>query len=293
MAQPAISVLIISYKTSELMQKLVDSIKENVVLEILIVDNASTDETFTELELIKDTRVTLLRSEKNLGFTGGINFGLKYITENRPHIKYFFLFNPDALSSPNLIEHLFGILQSDLNIAAVSPQILFPDGKPWYSGGTININKGRVYNNPTISKQKKATYYDVDVFSGCAVLFDLQKVIQAGMFNEDLFMYYDEADMAMRLKERGYRIVYTSELSIFHDVSYTTKNITHLKTYYMTRNKFMVFNKEMTLYSKVYFLLHELAYHLKNGRGKNALFHLKGFIDFVKGKKGSYDAASS
>ena len=275
------------------MQALVDSIKEDINVEILIVDNDSTNETFAELESLKDSRIKLLRSEKNLGFTGGINFGLKYMLNNMPHIKYFFLFNPDALSSPNLIENLLKILESDKNIAAASPQILFPDGKPWYSGATLNINKGRVYNNPKTSDKKGAKYYDVDVFSGCAVLFDLEKVIKVGMFNEDLFMYYDEADLAIRLKEQGYRIVYTPELNIVHDVSYTTKNITHLKTYYMTRNKFIVFNKEMSLYSKVYFMLHELAYHLKNRRGKNALFHLKGFIDFLKGKKGSYEAASS
>ena len=275
------------------MQALVDSIKEVIEVEILIVDNASTDETFAELESLKDSRIKLLRSEKNLGFTGGINFGLRYILENMSHIKYFFLFNPDALSSPNLIENLFKILESDKNIAAASPQILFPDGKLWYSGATLNTSKGRVYNNPKTSDKKGAMYYDVDVFSGCAVLFDLEKVIKVGMFNEDLFMYYDEADLAIRLKEQGYRIVYTPELRIVHDVSYTTKNITHLKTYYMTRNKFIVFSKEMSLSSKVYFMLHELAYHLKNRRGKNALFHLKGFIDFLKGKKGSYEAASS
>ena len=293
MTHPVILVLIINYKTSLLIQNLVNSISEDIDVAILIVDNSSTNETYGELEKVNDKRVHLLRSEKNLGFTGGINFGLKHVIEKMPYIKYFFLFNPDAISSPNLIGNLYKILQSEKNAAAVSPRILYNDGKPWYSGATLNLNKGKVYNNPIKLKNTTAAYYDVDVFSGCAVLFDLEKVIEAGMFNEELFMYYDEADLSIKLKERGFRILYTPLLSIFHDVSYTTKNLTHLKTYYMTRNKFIVFNKRMSFYNKMYFMLYELAYHIKNRRAKNAIYHLKGFYDFLKGKRGSYEATGS
>ncbi|MEP6584168.1 MAG: glycosyltransferase, partial [Ginsengibacter sp.] len=148
MTQPAILVLIINYNTSQLMQKLVDSIAEDIEVAILIVDNASTDKTYMELEAVNDKRVHLLKSKINLGFTGGINFGLKHVIENMPYIKYFLLFNPDALSTPHLIENLYRIIESDKNVAAVSPKILYPDGKPWYSGATLNINKGKVYNNP-------------------------------------------------------------------------------------------------------------------------------------------------
>ncbi len=292
MTHPVISILIINYKTSQLIQELVDSIVEDIEVIILIVDNSSTNETYQELELVNDKRLHLLRSEKNLGFTGGINLGLKHLIEKMPYIEYCFLFNPDALSSPNLVSSLYKIIQSAKNATAVSPRILYPNGNPWYSGALLNINKGKVYNNPKILNESNEEYYDVDIFSGCAVLFDLKKVIEAGMFNEDLFMYYDEADLSIKLKEKGYRILYAPGLTIFHDISYSTKDITHLKTYYMTRNKFIVFNKRMRLTSKIYFLIHELAFHLKNRRLKNARYHLKGYYDFLNGKKGPYGNGS-
>ncbi len=288
MTHPAILVLIINYKTSSLIQNLVDSISENVDIAILVIDNSSTNETYEELKKVNDKRVRLLRSEKNLGFTGGINFGLKHVMEKMPYITHFFLFNPDALSSANLIINLYKIIQSEQHAAAVSPRILYSDGRLWYSGAALNISKGKVYNNPTKLDDATSAYYDVDVFSGCAVLFDLEKVIEVGMFNEDLFMYYDEADLSIKLKAKGFRILYAPLLTIYHDVSYTTKSLTHLKTYYMTRNKFIVFNKRMSLYNKMYFMLYELAYHIKNGRAKNAIYHLRGFYDFLRGKKGSY-----
>ncbi len=276
------------------MPGLVNSIieKENEI-SILIVDNASTGETYNELKLIKDARIEILRSEKNLGFTGGLNYALKYAMNNLPSFKYFFLINPDAFSSPDLISDLARILKLNEDAACISPQILFPNGNPWYSGARINYSRGNVSTSISLEAEDKTNYFEVDAFCGCAVLFDTQKVIEAGMFNEDLFMYYDEADLSIRLQQKGYKILYTPDHNVFHDASYSTKNINYLKTYYMTRNKFIVFNKSMNMRSKIYFMLYELAYHIKNRKTKNAIYHLKGYYHFLKGKKGSYESAAS
>src|SRR5690606_13357951 len=99
-----------------------------------------------------------------------------------------------------------------------------------------------------------------------------------------LFMYFEEADHCLRLFKLGYKILYAPDYLVIHDVSYTTRKVSFLKTYYMTRNKFVLFNKTMNLSSKVYYLVHEFAYHLKYKRVKNAIYLLKGYLDFKKGK---------
>ena len=282
-------VIIINFKTSHLIPDLISSIIEiENEFSILIVDNASTPETYNELKSLNDDRVYILPSEQNLGFTGGVNYALNYTMNNLHGFEYFFLINPDAFSSPNLISDLMKILKLNKDAACISPQILNSDGIPWYSGAAIDYLNGKVSTSVNIKPESTNKYFEVDAFCGCAVLFDFDKVIRAGMFNEDLFMYYDEADLSIKLKKMGNKILYTPAYTIYHDVSYTTKDITHLKTYYMTRNKFIVFNNSMSLKSKIYFMIHELAYHLKNRRIKNAIYHLKGFYDFVKGKKGAY-----
>ena len=242
-------VIIINFKTSHLMQDLVNSIveNENEIL-ILIVDNASTGETYNELKLIKDDRVRILRSEKNLGFTGGLNYALNHTKTELPGFKYFFLINPDAFSSPNLISDLTRIIKSNIDAACISPQILYPNGAPWYSGARIDYKNGEVSTSVRIEKGDENKCFEVDAFCGCAALFDMDKVIEVGMFNEDLFMYYDEVDFSIRLKKRRYKILYTPYHKVFHDVSYTTKDINYLKTYYITRNKFIVFNNSMSLF---------------------------------------------
>jgi GT2 family glycosyltransferase len=99
-------------------------------------------------------------------------------------------------------------------------------------------------------------------------------------------MYYDEADFSIKLQQQGFKILYVPRLVIYHDVSYTTRHISHLKTYYMTRNKFMVFGRSMNFFSKLYYLLHELAFHTKNRRFKNVRYHIKGYLDYKRGKTG-------
>jgi GT2 family glycosyltransferase len=281
-------VIIVNYKTSQLMPKLLSSIQEEQAgITVLILDNASTPETYGPLELLEDTRVRLLKSEKNLGFAGGVNFAFKYAIKNLPPFQYVFLFNPDAISCPGLISNLIEVIRLDKDAAGVSPKILYLNGKPWYSGAKINYNEGTVYNNRIIETNPEEEYYEVDVFSGCAVLFDVAKILKAGAFNEDLFMYYDEADFSMKLKKQGHKLLYAPHLVIYHDVSYTTRNISYLKTYYMTRNKFIVFGNTMNLFNKLYFLTHDLLFHLKNRRFKNVYYHLKGYIDYRRGVTGS------
>jgi GT2 family glycosyltransferase len=269
------------------MQKLLSTVQEErASVSILILDNASTPESYSPLELLDDKRVHLLKSEKNLGFAGGVNHAYKYAIKNLPPFQYLFLFNPDALSCPNLIGGLIEVLQLDKNAAGVSPKILYLNGKPWYSGAQINYSEGTVYNNRISETEPGKSYYEVDVFSGCAVLFDMAKISEAGMLNEDLFMYYDEADFSIRLQKHGYKILYAPKLIIYHDVSYTTRNISHLKTYYMTRNKFIVFGHTMNSFSKLYFLTYNLLFHLKNRRFKNVYYHVKGYLDYKRGVTG-------
>lgn len=287
----SVLVVIINYKTSNLIQGLLDSIKENgVALSIVILDNASTKETFQTLLQIKDERVRLLKSEKNLGFTGGINYVLKSMEGTKENFRYFFLLNPDAFSKPELISNLTAILAANPKAACISPKILNLKGQPWYQGGKIHFSKGQVImeQNPAIKKTQ--LFVETDVFNGCAALFDLGKVKEAGLFNEALFMYYDEADLSIRLKKLGYKILFAPQFEILHDVSYTTRKISHLKTYYMTRNRFMVFSSTMSAGNKLYFLAHELAFHFKNRRLKNAVYHLKGYLDFTFGKSGALES---
>lgn len=280
-------VIIINYKAEQLLPGVLQSLKEpNCSLSIAILDNGSTDSSWKALTQLSDERVQLFRATENLGFTGGINYILRSAWVQAQNFPYFFLLNPDAYCTPGIVGKMVQLLQQNPQAACISPRITHMDGRPWYEGATIQFRKGKVVMSGK-PKSKQQAVQETDVFNGCAALFDTQKVVRAGLFNEALFMYYDEADLSIKLTRLGYSILYAPQLEVKHDVSFTTRNISHLKTYYMTRNKFLVFNDTMTTGQKLLYLAHELAFHGKHLRIKNMLFHLKGYRDFMFGRTGA------
>ncbi len=287
MSLEKVVVILVDYNTSDLVPGVLKSINEKEVdLSILIVDNASSEASYKKLEEIDDPRVHLLRLEKNFGFAGGNNIGIRYAMEKFRDFKYVFLLNTDAYIKPNLIGGLKKILDANKDAACISPKIFARDGRTWYGGSSFDFRKGRVTSSIKVDTENPKLCYEVDVFNGCAVLFRLDRFLEAGLLNDSLFMYYEEADCSLRLCKLGYKILYAPGFTVLHDISYATRNVSFLKTYYMTRNKFFIFNKTMTLKSKVYFLLHEFAFLIKNKKYKNAVYHVKGFVDFKKGKTG-------
>ncbi|MEO7049273.1 MAG: glycosyltransferase family 2 protein [Ferruginibacter sp.] len=289
MEKEIIVVILLTYKDTELIKPLLDTIKEDYVdTRIVILDNGSTESTWKSLNEINDPRTTLIRTFENLGYTGGINFAVTYALNSISNFKNFFIINPDAKCTPNLISNLSRILNSDTRIACVSPKILSLERKMTYSGGKINLRKGIVDHIVYTDNQYPQESYEVDAYTGCAVLFDASKFKTSGMLNEDLFIYYDEAESSLKLKSKNLKILYAPALEVYHDTSYTMRKVSYLKTYYMTRNKFIVFNSSMGFFNKLYFIAFEFAYHIKNKRVKNAFYHLKGVYDFIKGKKGAF-----
>lgn len=289
MDKETIPVILLTYKDTELIKPILETIQEDFVdVRIVILDNGSTETTWKKLNEIEDSRVTLIRSSENLGYTGGINYAVNFACKSVPGFKNFFIINPDAKCTRNVIHDLAAILNANDQFACVSPKIVSIDGHITYSGGKINPMKGTVKHIVFTEDHYSQEFFEVDAYTGCAVLFDLNKFRQCGMLNEDLFIYYDEADSSIKLKDQNLKILYAPSLKVFHDTSYTMRKVSYLKTYYMTRNKFIVFNSEMKMFNKIYFLAHEFAYHLKNKRVKNAFYHIKGYVDFLKGKKGCY-----
>lgn len=277
-------VVIINYKTATLIPGLLNSIREDdLPVSILILDNENSHSSRAILGGIKDERIQIITAGTNLGFTGGVNYAVNYATKDKLFFDYFFLINPDAICPPNLISFLIGVMNKDEKIAAVSPKILDSKGDIWYIGGKFDYAKGRVLQTRDIGIQEER---EVDVFNGCAVLFNTTIFSNAGMLEEKLFMYYEEAELSMRFKKVGYKIFYTPSKEVIHNISYSTKNSSYVKTYFMTRNKFFVFNDTMTFLNKMIFILHECAFHLKNFRLKNVYYHLLGVIHFLMKKTG-------
>ena len=134
-----IYVIIVNYKTENMVEDAIRSFEEEEIdIHIVVLDNSSTESSYKVLQKMTNDRVEIIRSDRNLGFSGGVNYVAEYIKNKYKNFEYLFLFNPDAISTKNLVGNLHKVLSSNDNIAAVSPHILTMDNKSWFSGGMID-----------------------------------------------------------------------------------------------------------------------------------------------------------
>jgi hypothetical protein len=268
-------VIIINYKSEDEIQNALNSLNEkNLDLHIVILDNESTDVSYKRLKSLKDKRVELIRSENNLGFPGGVNKVFKYIQQTYDDNEYMFLFNPDAIASENLVKNILDILLMNNNAAAISPSIRTPDNVEWFTGTAIDWKHCTIQNNPKSMNTNEIR--KIDVFNGCVVLLDSKKFDEVGMFDDELFLYYDEVFISMKFLNKGYEILYEPNLKVIHKVSYSISNT--LKNYYIIRNHIYIFKKHKVKNSSFFcpyrIPLIKIKHHIVHFSPKNIYFIL-------------------
>lgn len=249
-----LSILIVSWNVWELLAACLRSIEQDSVLgsgpidvrrfgpqghatmEVIVVDNAGQDATPDRVES-RFPWVRVIRSARNLGFTGGNNLGY---AAGRGHFIYFL--NPDTelvrseLHGDSLWE-LYQAVAEDETVGLAGPQLRYADNSLQSSrrrfptrltGFFESTWLGRLWpNNPWARHLHMAGWptafrQDVDWVVGAAMLARrsaLEAVRQTeytGPFDESYFMYSEELDLCRRLKAAGYRIVYVPEAWVIH-----------------------------------------------------------------------------
>lgn len=283
-----IYVIIINYKTEDMIEDAINSFEEDEIdIHIVVLDNDTTESSYKVLQGMTNDRVELICSDTNLGYSGGVNYVAEYIKNKYKNFEYLFLFNPDAISTKNLVGNLCKVLSNNNNIAAVSPHILTMDNKSWFSGGMIDWEKCEILNNPEVENPNEVR--KVDIYNGCAVLIDAKKFFEVGMLENDLFIYYDEACLSMHFLEMGYQCFYHPDLLAYHYVPYGISSDSAIKTYYMTRNHIFFFKKYSK--KKIFFSLYIdifkiLLSNIKHFRISNVYYIFLAVYDAIRGKRG-------
>ena len=253
MKPPKISIITVNYQQPWVTCELLDSIKEldHPNLECIVVDNG---QRYDDSILYRHhlPKVKVINSEENLGFAGANNLGIRFSTGD-----YIMLLNNDTEIENGVIEKLLHVLQ-DQEIGAVSPVLRYFDApeKIQYAGFTpINQLTGR---NRLISKLPNESLVDSPYFHGAAVMMRKSVVEECGLMPEDYFLYYEELDWSVDVKEAGYQIKVCTEVSVLHKESITTGKNSPLKVYYQNRNRVVFMNKHASVMGRLFF---NLFYH--------------------------------
>jgi GT2 family glycosyltransferase len=251
-APASVRVVVVTWNGAHLLPDCLDSLRAQTVadeMEVLVVDNASTDGT-TELLAERYPEVQVLRAPRNLGFAGGVALGTREFSGD-----WLVLLNNDAAFAPDAVERLRAAATASGadDVAAVTARILLaePGGaapRRVNSTGNVVTRAGTGTDRDWLAKIGEEST-DPDVFGLCggAALLRASALAAVGGFDADLFLYYEDTDVSWRLRAAGWRVVYAADATAVHRHAASSDAASPLFRYYNTRNSLTVFTRHAPL----------------------------------------------
>ena len=207
--------------TKECLESLAQLTSENY--QIMLVDNGSSDDSNQLLEE-EFPEIELVNLQENLGFAGRNNVGLDYaLKEGFSHI--LLLNNDTIVQDGDFLTKLVQLLEEEPSVGAVGPTVEQTDGiiqlsiLPYPNIGNTIVNTLGLYH----PNHKKRQY--VDSVAGCCVLVRREAIEQAGLLDENYFMYGEETEWFYRMRKRGWKVLFIPKRSVLHKGAATSKKI--------------------------------------------------------------------
>ncbi len=276
-----IAIILVNYNGKEYNEECIKSIFNSSYdnLEVIVVDNDSKDGSPELLREQFGNKINLIMTGKNLGFSGANNIGISKALENG--CEYVVLLNNDTLIDKDLISNMIKASKEENN-AVISPKIYYYDDKNiiWSAGADMKWKKG-LTDQRGINQKDDGSYNkreEVEFGTGCCLLIPVEVIKKVGYLTDDYFLYYEDTDYCMRVRENGFKIVYEPTAVLYHKESASTGgNLSKLYIYYNTRNRLM-FNERFNKKNKITYMLYFYCTRLV----KCILWLLKGRIDLIK-----------
>jgi GT2 family glycosyltransferase len=235
-AQPLVSIVIVHWNSPYLLGCLRSCLQPRIDgVEVVLVDNASTDGSMRQVAAAYDEHVRTVRTPENYGYTRGANIGLR-----QARGRYIFLLNNDAEVAPGCVDTLVAAAEADPRIGICCPKILSARDRRliesighWVYADGLSRCRGRL-------EEDRGQYdraEDVLVPSGCAILVRREMLDDVGLLDEDFFAYCDDTDLGLRAQLRGWRCVTVPAAVVYH---WGGPSTSPLKAFLVERNRLWV-----------------------------------------------------
>lgn len=243
--------------------------------EVLVVDNGSTDGSLAKLRS-RFSSARLIELGRNQGFASACMRGFE-----QSRGAEIAVLNNDAVPEPAWLKEMVAFLDADPAIGAVACKVINRKSSKLESGGIFAARNGLVYLSRPAEENKPS-----EVFGACGVaaLYRGSMLKEFGFYPEDFFIYYEDADLAYRLRRAGWKAVYCPGAIVHHLGSQTTSGM-GIKNYFLPRNRLrtLVRNWEAKIILKnlPWIAFYELASFLA-GIFTEPKSALKARIDFLR-----------
>ncbi len=227
---PELSICIVSYNTSSLLQACLKSIEAEppeISYELVIVDNHSTDGT---LEMLADQfpEAMVIENAENRGYTAPMNQALQAAGASR----FLVQLNPDTLVLPGMFDCMIAFLESHPQVGIAGPKVLNRDGtlqrqcrrsaaRPWdaisYSAGLWRLGPhSRFWNGYLMGQYGEDETHLAEAVSGSCMFIRREVIEQVGYLDENFYAYQEDSDFCFRARQAGWQVYYVPQAKIIH-----------------------------------------------------------------------------
>lgn len=248
-----LSVVIVNYKTFELTKNTINSIFEHECCfeyEILVVDNASGDDSLSRLRQYFGDKVTFIASEENNGFAAGNNQALRIAKGD-----YVLLLNSDTIVWKDTLNDIYRYMENHTDVGACGCRVLLENGELdkacKRSFPNVKNSFFRLFHIPTNSKDNDYNLdslpddevYEIDCLTGAFMFMRSDALNEAGLLDETFFMYGEDIDLCYRIKQAGWKIIYYGKSKITHLKGASSKKQKSKLIYEFYRAMYIYYNK--------------------------------------------------
>lgn len=230
-----ISVIVVTWNGLHVLKDCLAALRvQTLPHELIIVDNGSQDGTVAWLhEDAPDVQVIAL--PRNLGFAGGNNVGLRAAIGD-----YLVLLNNDTIAAPDFLEHLIAPFVQDQRIGSTAGVLVFAHKPELVASAGIVVGRDALHRDLfMLQPVADLPPAPVEIFgaSGGAVCYRRGALDDVGLLDERYFNYLEDADLAWRLRLRGWRCLLAPQARVRHIYSATSGQGSPFKQRLLARNR--------------------------------------------------------
>jgi len=293
-----VAVVVVNWNRKELTLSCLADLKKlssrGLEIELVVVDNGSTDGSVGAIRKSQipnpKSQIKLIENGENLGYAEGNNTGVRAALGRGAD--YVLVMNNDIVPREDLVVKLVKVAEKGGEVGLVSPKIYFAKGYEfhkkrykradlgkviWYAGGRIDWKNvaGVHIGVDEVDRGQFDKLKRVDFASGSCVLVRREVWEEVGLFDGRYFMYFEDVDLAVRAKKRGWEAVYAPVTCVWHKVSSSSAIGSNLNDYFISRNR-MIFGMRYAPWRAKTALIRESGRLLVRGRQ----WQRKGITDF-------------
>jgi N-acetylglucosaminyl-diphospho-decaprenol L-rhamnosyltransferase len=223
-----VSVIIVSYNTSDILQECLQRLyreSEGVSMEVIMVDNDSKDDS-VEMVLSSFPEVKVIANDDNVGFAAANNQGIEIARG-----KYVLLLNSDAYVMHNTLQSSINFMESNPRCGIMGARLMCEDKTEQVSARTLPgpwhkllVTTGLTAHFPNSILLGKPDYHSEGVHGtrmvgwvpGAYFMIRRELIDEIGMLDAGYFMYYEEVDFCLRASRNGWTVIYNSNVPVIH-----------------------------------------------------------------------------